>query len=55
MTGPFKLYDTTDKIIIKTQLDCENNEFQNLIIDPEQELWHIFHRQNISISGDTYI
>ena len=41
--------------MLKTQLDCENKEFQNLTIDPEQELWHIFHRQKISISGDEYI
>jgi hypothetical protein len=31
--------------MIKIQLDCENKEFQTLTIDPEQELWHIFHRQ----------
>jgi hypothetical protein len=48
LTGPFKLCDTTDKIMIKTQLDCENKEFQNLTIDPEQELWDIISSKNFN-------
>jgi hypothetical protein len=54
LTGQFQLCDTTDKIMIKIQLDCENKEFQNLTVDPEQESWHIFLKK-ISISGDAYI
>ena len=55
LTGPFKLCDTNNRLIVKSNLQCDTYKFTNKSIEPQQERWHLFNKRKLKIHGSAYI